>query len=135
MALELSGTTQVIVEMTRAQAGQQLEPPVSSRTVQKYLDLASLFLPAFTFFRAEEGGLNRYAKLTPFHLPVLQEIRSYARRHGMKKLRLKLAYEPAYFEELNAHTTHKNNNHESYQEHDRAGSRRKIPSATTQTIG
>ncbi|MBW4590107.1 hypothetical protein G7B40_039935 [Aetokthonos hydrillicola Thurmond2011] len=123
----LNGTTQVLVELTRKQAGKQLKPPVSERTVQKYLDLASLHLETFAHFRDEDvGGLNRYTKITNWHLPVLQRIRSYARTQGMKKLAIRLAEDPQYF--LTGEAT----NDEQYNTDHGEGSGGKIQSTPTQ---
>lgn len=86
-------------ELTREQASQRMEPKVTERTLRKYLDLASLYLPSFDRFRNEtEGGLNRFAKLTNWDIPTLQRIRTYARNFGMKNLRIKLSTDPHYFE-------------------------------------
>jgi hypothetical protein len=58
-----------------------------------------VYLDTFKEFEDEEtGGLNRFARITNWHLPILQQIRSYARTQGMKKLQRKLAHEPQYFE-------------------------------------
>jgi hypothetical protein len=96
---ELKGSIQVTQEITRTQAAKELQPSVTVRTVQKYMELAALFLPSFANFQDPETGyLNRYAKLTLWHLPKLQRIRSYARSHGMTQLQIALSKQPEYFE-------------------------------------
>jgi hypothetical protein len=97
--LILKGSQTWAEELTREQAAQRMQPKVTERTLRRYLDLASLYLPSFAAFRNEtEGGLNRYAKLTNWNITPLQRIRTYARTYGMKKLRLKLSSDPGYFE-------------------------------------
>jgi hypothetical protein len=123
----LTGTTQVIVELTRSEAGKQLEPPVTERTVRTYLDLASLFLPPFYEFRDSDlGGLNRFTKISIWHLPVLQRIRTYARTKGMKQLRIRLAKNPQYF--LTGEESHDS----QHQTDDGEGSGSKVQPTTAQ---
>ena len=85
--------------LTRELAARQLEPSVGIRQFQKYLDLASLYLPEFEDFRDEDnGGLNGRAKLTNWHLPVLQRIRSYVLTKGsLKKVAIELKNHPEKF--------------------------------------
>lgn len=124
----LTGTTQVIVELTRSEAGKQLVPPVTERTVRTYLDLASLFLPPFYEFRDDElGGLNRFTKISIWHLPILQRIRNYARTKGMKQLRIRLAKDPQYFLIGEQH-----NHGEQHQTNDGEGSSSEVQSASAQ---
>ena len=57
-----------------------MKPQVSSRQLQKYLNIARLYVPGFEkFTNPKTNGLNGYAKLNQFHVPILQEIRSLAR--------------------------------------------------------
>ncbi len=96
---ELIGSVQAIQELSRIQAASQLQPPVSTRTIQKYLEVASIFLPSFAEFQDPQTGyLNRFAKLNTWHLSSLQKIREYARSHGMKQLQIALSKNPEYFE-------------------------------------
>lgn len=96
---ELKGSIQIIQEITRTQAASQLQPPVSTRTVQKYIELASIFLPSFAEFQDPQTGyLNRFAKLNIWHLPKLQRIREYVRYRGMTQLQIALSKHPEYFE-------------------------------------
>jgi|GEM_PF-2219785 hypothetical protein len=96
---ELKGSIQVIQEITRTQAAKELQPAVSTRTLQKYLEVAALFLPSFADFQDPETGyLNRLAKLNTWHLPKLQRIREYGRLHGMTRLQVALSKHPEYFE-------------------------------------
>ena len=98
---QLQGTQYVESWVKRKDAGNLLTPPVGDRQLRKYLKLASLYLPSFQQFRdKEQGGLNRYARLSQWHIPTLQRIRTYARDYGMKKLRIQLSHNPQYFEEL-----------------------------------
>ena len=57
---------------TRPEIGQKLIPPVSAKTVQKYLKIAKLFVPGFEHFRKCPN-----APLEEIHIPVLQKIREY----------------------------------------------------------
>ena len=87
-------------EITRETAGRRLEPPVSARTIQTYLDTARLYLQEFSGFTDDvNGGLNRSQKLTVDRLPTLQKIRDYVRSHGMIQLQIQLANNPQYFSE------------------------------------
>ena len=96
---EVRGTTKVLQELSRSQAASLLQPSVTTRTLQKYLELAALFLPTFEEFLAlETGYLNRFAKLNTWHLPKLQRVREYARSYGMAQLQAALAKDPQYFE-------------------------------------
>lgn len=96
---ELTGSIQVIQEISRNQAASLLQPSVTTRTLQKYLELAALFLPSFADFQNPETGyLNRLAKLNTWHLPKLQRIRDYARTRGMTQLQVALSKHPEYFE-------------------------------------
>ncbi|MBW4595478.1 MAG: hypothetical protein KME46_21885 [Brasilonema angustatum HA4187-MV1] len=123
----LTGTTQIIVELTRSEAGKQLVPPVTERTVRTYLDLASLFLPPFYEFRDENlGGLNRFTKISIWHLPILQRIRNYARTKGMKQLRIRLAKDPQYF------LMEEKNNDSQHQTDDGEGSSSEVQPTTAQ---
>ncbi|MBD2451146.1 hypothetical protein H6G76_29255 [Nostoc sp. FACHB-152] len=57
-----------------------MKPEVSSRQLQKYLNIARLYIPGFeNFTDPKTNGLNGYAKLNRSHIRVLQEIRSLAR--------------------------------------------------------
>ena len=88
-----------VVELPRTKAASLLEPPVTVRTLQNYLELAKIFLPTFQEFEDEEtGGLNRFAKVSLEHLLVLQRMMDYSRSHGLKKLRIRLKNDPNYFE-------------------------------------
>lgn len=95
----IQGSCVVEQLLTREEAARQLEPSVGIRQFQKYLDLASLYLPEFEDFRDEDnGGLNRRAKLTNWHLPVLQRIRSYVLVKGsLKKVAIELKNHPEKF--------------------------------------
>ncbi len=88
-----------VVELSRTKAASLLEPPITVRTLQNYLELAKIFLPTFREFEDDEtGGLNRFAKVSLEHLPVLQRMMDYSRSHGLKKLRINLKNNPNYFE-------------------------------------
>lgn len=95
----IEGSCVVEQLLTREEAARQLEPSVGIRQFQKYLDLASLYLPEFGDFRDEDnGGLNRRTKLTNWHLPVLQRIRSYVLAKGsLKKVAIELKNHPEKF--------------------------------------
>jgi len=55
-------------------------PQVSSRQLQKYLNIARKYIKGFeNFTDPKTDGLNGYAKLNSDHIAVLQEIRSLAR--------------------------------------------------------
>ncbi|MCC5640011.1 hypothetical protein LC593_30120 [Nostoc sp. CHAB 5844] len=55
-------------------------PPVSSRQLQEYLNIARKYIPGFeNFTDPKTNRLNGYAKLNISHVPALQEIRSLAR--------------------------------------------------------
>ena len=99
---QLQGSQSVEQWIKRKDAGALLTPPVGDRQLRKYLRLASIYLPSFKRFKDEElGGLNRYARLTNWHIPVLQKIRTYARDYGVKKLRIELSKNPDFFESVN----------------------------------
>ncbi|MBC1276937.1 hypothetical protein GNF10_13400 [Nostoc sp. UCD121] len=95
----IQGSCVVEELLTREEAAKKLEPSVGIRQFQKYLDLASLYLPEFEDFRDEDnGGLNGRAKLTNWHLPVLQRIRSYVLTKGsLKKVAIELKNHPEKF--------------------------------------
>lgn len=57
---------------TRAEAGRQLNPPVSARQIQEYIKIAKLFVPGFEHFRKCPN-----APIKEIHIPVLQKIREY----------------------------------------------------------
>jgi hypothetical protein len=84
--------------LTREHAAKKLKPQVTERQLRTYLDLASLYLPTFTEFRDKEnGGLNRNIKLTNWHIPTLQLIRTKMLLIGLKKTTLELAKYPERF--------------------------------------
>jgi hypothetical protein len=61
-----------------------LEPKVSARQLQQYLNIARKHIPEFKKFTdPKTGGLRRMAKLYECHIRVLQEIRSLAREHTL----------------------------------------------------
>ncbi|WP_230966478.1 hypothetical protein [Nostoc commune] len=61
-----------------------MKPKVSARQLQAYLNIARKYLPEFKkFTNKKTGGLDGYAKLYEYHIPVLQEIRSLAREHTL----------------------------------------------------
>lgn len=96
---EVRGTVQVLQELSRNQAASQLQPPVTTRTLQKYLEVAAIFLPSFADFQDPETGyLNRFAKINIWHLPKLQRIREYVRSYGMTQLQSALSKQAEYFE-------------------------------------
>ena len=96
---QIEGNTSLEQVITREEAGKLLAPPVSDRQVRTYLKYAYSFLPAFEHFRDKDnGGLNRYARLNPWHIPVLQRIRTYARDYGLTKLRMEMRRNPQFFE-------------------------------------
>ena len=95
----IQGSCVVEQLLTREEAARQLEPSVGIRQFQKYLDLASLYLPEFEDFRDEDnGGLNGRTKLTNCHVPVRQRIRSYVLVKGsLKKVAIELKNHPEKF--------------------------------------
>ena len=96
---EIIGSTQVVQEIARTQAASLLQPSVTVRTLQKYLEVAAIFLPSFAEFQDKQtGNLNRFTKLNTWHLPKLQRIRDYIRTHGMAELQIALSKNPQYFE-------------------------------------
>ncbi|QIR37130.1 hypothetical protein HCG51_10600 [Tolypothrix sp. PCC 7910] len=96
--LQLKGSCSVEEVLTRQQAALRLEPQISERQLRTYLDLASLYLPSFAEFRDEEnGGLNRHVKLTNWHLPVLQQIRTCVLLKGLIKTAVELKQHPEKF--------------------------------------
>lgn len=71
-------------ELTRLEVASLLKPKVSARQLQAYLNIARKYLPEFKkFTNKKTGGLDGYAKLYEYHIPVLQEIRSLAREHTL----------------------------------------------------
>ncbi|MHC5729022.1 MAG: hypothetical protein ACYT04_45270 [Nostoc sp.] len=95
----IQGSCVVEQLLTREEAARKLQPSVGIRQFQKYLDLASLYLPEFEDFRDENnGGLDGRTKLTNWHLPVLQRIRSYVLVKGsLKKVAIELKNHPEKF--------------------------------------
>jgi hypothetical protein len=74
--------------LSRQAAGQRLDPPISERQVRRYLEVLMLFSDRFKEFEhPETGGLNKDTKLTNWHLPELQMVRSMAQRISLKKIR------------------------------------------------
>lgn len=97
-ALMLKGSISVELILTREQAARKMNPPVTERQLRTYLDLASLYLPNFAEFRDEEnGGLNRNIKLTNWHLPVLQQIRTLVSIKGSTQTAIELKQNPSKF--------------------------------------
>jgi hypothetical protein len=96
--LKLEGSCSVEEVLTREQAAKRLKPQISERQFRTYLDLASLYLPIFADFRDEEnGGLNRHVKLTNWHLPALQQIRTCVLLKGLIKTAVELKQHPEKF--------------------------------------
>ncbi|MBE9037001.1 hypothetical protein [aff. Roholtiella sp. LEGE 12411] len=95
----IQGTCVLEQLLTREEVAKKLNPSVGIRQLQKYLDLASLYLPEFEDFRDEEnGGLDGRAKLTNWHLPILQKIRTYVLIKGsLKKVAIELKNHPEKF--------------------------------------
>ncbi len=90
--MKLKGSVFVERILTREEAAKQMDPPVTVRMLQKYLYLAALYLPEFEIFLdTENGGLDRNVKLTNYHIPALQHIRSSARKLPLKKVAIQLA--------------------------------------------
>lgn len=59
---------------------QMMTPQVSSRQLQKYLNIARLYVEGFEDFTdPKTKSLNGYAKLNQSHVKALQEIRTLAR--------------------------------------------------------
>lgn len=82
-----------LTTFTRAEAGRQLNPPVSARQIQEYLKIAYLFIPGFSQFKKDEGGLSN-APIKPIHIPVLQKIRELVLEHkSIAKARVEIAKE------------------------------------------
>jgi hypothetical protein len=80
----IGGVTWQHEELTRQEVAAMLEPKVSARQLQAYLNIARKYLPEFKkFTNKRTGRLNGYAKLYECHIPVLQEIRSLAREHTL----------------------------------------------------
>lgn len=78
---------------TREQAGKELNPPVSGRQIQEYLNIARLFVPGFDVFNGLEGGLSN-APIKPIHIPILQKIREYVlESKSLVKARIKIVEE------------------------------------------
>ncbi len=74
--------------LSRQAAGQQLNPPVSERQIRRYLEILMLFSDRFKEFEhPDTGGLNKDTKLTNWHLPELQMVRTMAQRIPLKKIR------------------------------------------------
>ncbi len=97
-SLLIQGNCVVEQPLTREQVAKNLQPQVTMRQLQKYLDLASLYLPEFADFRDEEnGGLNGHIKLTNWHIPTLQLIRTSVLIKGLKKTAIELANYPEKF--------------------------------------
>lgn len=49
-----------------------MKPQVSSRQLQKYLNIARLYIPGFeNFTDPKTNGINGYAKLNQSHVPIL----------------------------------------------------------------
>lgn len=67
-------------ELTRGQVAKMMKPQVSSRQLQKYLNIARRYIVGFeNFTDPKTNSLNAYAKLDNSHLAILQEIRTLAR--------------------------------------------------------
>ena len=80
----IGGFTWQNEELTRPEVAAMLKPKVSARQLQAYLNIARKYLPEFKkFTNNKTGGLDGYAKLYEYHIPVLQEIRSLAREHTL----------------------------------------------------
>ncbi|GAX39009.1 hypothetical protein NIES3585_50610 [Nodularia sp. NIES-3585] len=81
------GGLQVQPELTRSQVAAMMEPKVSSRQLQKYLNIARLYVPGFEKFTdPQTGRLRGMAKLYESHVPILQEIRSLARENTLEDI-------------------------------------------------
>jgi hypothetical protein len=82
---------------TRDEAGEQLSPPVSGRTVTRYLEMLVIFAEENfgTFKNPFTGGLNG-ERLTDWHLFELQRVRSLFVLHRNKlrvQMELKMHYQ------------------------------------------
>jgi hypothetical protein len=91
--MQITGTYAVLPrELTRAEVAKRLHPSVTVRQLQNYLNFARLYLKEFEEFTDElNGGLNRYAKLYEWHLPILQKIRDKALRMSSQQLAIELS--------------------------------------------
>ena len=66
-----------------------LEPKVTARQLQEYLNIARKYVPEFKKFTdPKTGRLRGLAKLYESHIPVLQEIRSLAREHTLAEIEI-----------------------------------------------
>ncbi|WP_179051880.1 hypothetical protein [Nostoc sp. TCL26-01] len=74
-------------ELTRPQVASRMIPPVTARQLHEYINIARKYEPDFLrFTHPKTGGINGYAKLREYHIPVLQEIRSLAREHTLAEI-------------------------------------------------
>ena len=78
--------------LSRQAAGKLLNPPVSERQVRRYLEVLMLFSERFQEFEhPQTGGLNKDTKLTNWHLPDLQMVRTLADQFkSMRKVKIYL---------------------------------------------
>lgn len=78
--------------LSRQAAGQLLNPPISERQVRRYLEILMLFNERFSEFEHPiTGGLNKDTKITNWHLPELQMVRTLVDQlKSMKKVKIYL---------------------------------------------
>lgn len=85
--MKIGGFTQEHEELTRTEVAAMLNPQVSARQLQKYINIARKYLPKFQKFTNQTTGeLRGSAKLNMQHVQVLQEIRSLAREHTLDEI-------------------------------------------------
>ncbi|MBD2303382.1 hypothetical protein H6G80_33730 [Nostoc sp. FACHB-87] len=74
-------------ELTRPQVASRMVPAVTARQLLEYINIARKYEPSFErFTHPKTGGINGYAKLREYHIPVLQEIRALAREHTLAEI-------------------------------------------------
>lgn len=73
-------------KLTRPEVAAILEPEVTTRQLQDYLNVARKHIPSFKKFTSITGELNRRAKLDGSHIPILQEIRTLARDYSLDEI-------------------------------------------------
>lgn len=87
-----SGSISAEQILSRQAAGRLLNPPVSERQIRRYLEVLMLFSEAFEDFEhPKTGGLNEKTKITNWHLPGLQMVRTLAIQfRSMEKVKIYL---------------------------------------------
>lgn len=88
--LEGEGMYVLPPEITRRQAANLLG--VTDRTLQRYLNMARLYIDEFEVFTHPlTGELNRHYKIHEWHLPFLWKIRARVNQVGITQTKIELS--------------------------------------------